>query len=340
MEAVTPPVDDLRPDASANPPASTGKAASDAREQRFSTRVQRLSARSVGTTFDAFRDIDWDSPELAIDVTDPRFELSPADPLGASEWYLALPPTDRARIGALRVASCVTTAWQFENLLQQGLLHRALRLRSEGADADEFRYLHHEIIEESQHTLMFHEFVRRSGFRVRGMPWSLRRFTELIIGSLARWSPGVFFVMVLGGEDPVDLVNHQVLESGHPHPLLERIMSVHITEEARHISYARAALQRDVPQLGRLRQAILSVVAPFALGIMVRLMVLPGRDVVRGGPVPRQVVREAYRSTQGRQLYARAVARPRRTLRELGIDSRAGRWTWRRFGIWDADEPA
>ncbi len=333
MDGVTSPVDDLRP---SRPDAAIGPAAAADRARRFTTRLGRLSARSVGTTFDAFRDIDWDDPSMAVDVTDLRFELSPADPLGADEWYRALPPSERARIGALRVASCVTTAWQFENLLQQGLLHRALYLRD--ADA-EFRYLHHEIIEESQHTLMFHEFVRRSGFRVRGMPWSLRKFTEVIIGSLAKWSPGVFFVMVLGGEDPVDLVNHQVLESGHPHPLLERIMSVHIAEEARHISYARAALHHEVPRLGRVRRALLSVIAPFALGIMARLMILPGRDVVRGG-VPRPVLRRAYRSEQGHRLYARAVSRPRRTLRELGIESRAGRWTWRAFGIWDEDVAA
>ncbi|MHB1137362.1 MAG: AurF N-oxygenase family protein [Microthrixaceae bacterium] len=323
---MTSPVDD---------PGATLAATGEERARRFRARLGRLSARSTGATFDAFRDIDWNHPTMAVDVTDPRFILGHADPLGAHDWYLALPLDERARIGALRVAACVTTAWQFENLLQQGLLHRALHLR--GQD-EEFRYLHHEIIEESQHTLMFHEFVRRTGFRVRGMPWALRTFTEVIIGSLARWSPGVFFVMVLGGEDPVDLVNHQILESGHPHPLLERIMGIHIAEEARHISYARAALHHEVPRLGRVRRTLLSVIAPFALGIMVRLMVLPGRDVVRGGPVPRQVVRAAYRSEQGRRLYARAVARPRRTLRELGVDSRLGHWTWRAFGIWDPDE--
>jgi hypothetical protein len=147
----------------------------------------------------------------------------------------------------------------------------------------------------------------------------------------------VFFVLVLGGEDPVDELNHQVLATGHTHPLLERIMRIHITEEARHISYARAALRRDVPRLGRLRRHILAVVAPFALGIMVRLMILPGRDVRVGGPVPRQVIRDAYRSNEGRRLYARAVSRPRVALRELGAETRAGRAVWRLFGIWDTD---
>jgi P-aminobenzoate N-oxygenase AurF len=303
-------------------------------DEEFGRRVSRLSNLSTGTTFDAYRDIDWDDPALSIDASDPRFVLPLADPLGASAWYLALPEAEQARLGLLRVTACLTTAWQFENLLQQGLLHRALRDRGGAA---EFRYMHHEIIEESQHTLMFHEFVDRTGLSVRGMPWSLRRLTEVGIGTLARLSPAVFFVLVLGGEDPVDVLNHQVLATGHTHPLLERIVTVHIAEEARHISYARAALRRDVPRLGWLRRHILAAVAPFALGIMVRLMMLPGRDVRRGGPVPREVIRQAYRSPEGRVLFATAVRRPRVALRELGAETRTGRAIWRAFGIWDAD---
>jgi len=323
-------VDDLPGDLADGTPT----ALTDPADLEFARRVARLANLSTGTTFDAYRDIDWDAPEMAIDPTDPRFVLPLADPLGRSEWYLALPVEEQARIGLRRVASCLTTAWQFENLLEQGLLRRALYLRG---DSPEFRYIHHEVIEESQHTLMFHEFVSRTGLRVRGMPWSLRHFTEAIIGTLARLSPGVFFVLVLGGEDPVDELNHQVLATGHTHPLLERIMKVHIAEEARHISYARAALRRDVPRLGRLRRNILAVVAPFALGIMVRLMMQPMRDVVHGGGVPRRVVRDAYRTHEAHALYARAVSRPRVALRELGAESRAGRAIWRRFGIWDDD---
>jgi len=56
------------------------------------------------------------------------------------------------------VATAMQVGTEFENLLQRGLLAYAYRLRP---GAPEFRYLHHEVIEESQHTMMFREFANR-----------------------------------------------------------------------------------------------------------------------------------------------------------------------------------
>ena len=305
-----------------------------ATDAAFATMVARLSHLSVGRGVDAYRDVDWDDPDLAVDPTDPRFALSPIDPFGATDWYRAQPPDVQARIGLVRMASCLRTGWQFENLLQQGLLHRALHLR---AGSPEFRYSHHEIIEESQHTLMFEEFVVRSGTGVRGMPRWLRRAVEVILPPIAEWAPALFFVMVLGGEDPIDHLQRLMLAEGGGHPLLERIMRIHIAEEARHLSFARAALKRDVPTLGRARRELLSVLAPLVLGIMVRLMIEPTTDVIRRGDAPRSVVRGAFATPAGRALRTASVAKPRRLLRELGAITPAGRLVWKAFGIWDPD---
>ena len=63
------------------------------------------------------------------------------------------------------MAANLRIGWEFENLLQQGLLNHAWRMRNTNAS---FRYLHTEV-EESQHTLMFYEFVRRHAPHVLGM---------------------------------------------------------------------------------------------------------------------------------------------------------------------------
>src|SRR2546422_7811838 len=55
---------------------------------------------------------------------------------------------------------------QFENVLQRGLLEFAWTLAN---GAPEFRYVYHEVIEEGQHSLMFQEFVNRTGFDVAGL---------------------------------------------------------------------------------------------------------------------------------------------------------------------------
>ncbi len=297
----------------------------------FAEKVVRLSRASVGVGFDAYRDIDWDSADLAISPDDQRFALDPTDPLGASGWYRSLPASEQARVGLVRLVASLKTACQFENILQQGLLHRALYLR---AGSSEFRYIHHEVIEESQHTLMFNEFINRSGLSVRGMPWALRRFTEILVSILSETSPGVFFMMVLGGEEPLDLLQRRAIDATDVHPLVERIVRIHIAEESRHISYARAAVRDEIPRLGRIRRHVLAVFCPLILGIMVRLMVAPRRDLAKVAGVPEEVLKETFGGAAGTKLYTDSVARSRKLLAELDAITPAGRLVWKAFRIW------
>jgi hypothetical protein len=301
----------------------------------FTVMVARLNKLSVERHFDAYADIDWDDPELALDPADPRFELPAVDPLRHTDWYAATSPTERAEIGCYRWAACMKTGWHFENLLQRGLLRYAFQLRN---GAPEFRYLHHEIIEESQHTLMFQEFVNRSRLPVRGMPWVLRRLAEWFVVPLSRVFPTLFFLFVLGGEDPVDHLQRRVLSDPDTplHPLVERIMRIHTTEEARHLSFARHYLQRTVPELGFFRRLHLAVIAPLVLGIMARLMLQPSGDLVRHYGVPGDVVRAANRSPAGRQLLKDSVAKTRKLFSELGLITPFSKVLWKAVGLWDS----
>jgi len=300
----------------------------------FTVMVGRLNRLSVERHFDAYADIHWDDPALALDPADPRFELPAIDPLRHTDWYAARTPAERAALGCYRWAACMKTGWHFENLLQRGLLRHAFELRN---GAPEFRYLHHEIIEESQHTLMFQEFVNRSGLPVRGMPWVLRRLAETFVVPLARLFPTLFFLFVLGGEDPVDHLQRRVLSVADTrlHPLVERIMRIHTTEEARHLSFARHYLQRTVPDLGFFRRLHLVIVAPLVLGIMARLMLLPTGDLVRHFGIPRDVVRAANRSPAGRQLLKDSVAKTRKLWVELGLMTPFSTVLWKAVGLWE-----
>jgi len=304
----------------------------------FTVMVGRLNKLSVERHFDAYADIDWDDSRFALDPADPRFELAAIDPLRHTGWYAAQPAADRARLGCYRWAACMKTGWHFENLLQRGLLRHAFELPN---GAPEFRYLHHEIIEESQHTLMFQEFVNRSGLPVRGMPFMLRKLAEFFVVPLARVFPTLFFLFVLGGEDPVDHLQRRVLADPDTtlHPLVERIMRIHTTEEARHLSFARHYLHRTVPELGFLRRLHLALLAPVVLGVMARLMLLPSGDLVRHCGVPADVARAASRSAGSRQLLKDSVAKTRRLFRELGLVTPLSKPLWKAAGLWDRDAP-
>ena len=293
--------------------------------------IGRLNEQSVRKHYDAYTDIAWDSDELALDPTDPRFELTAEEPLGATDWYRSLPAETRARIGCDMAASKMKTGLQFESILQRGLLEFADTLPN---GSPEFRYAYHEVIEEAQHSLMFQEFVNRAGFDARGLG-GIERLGGRIIVRLARRFPELFFIFVLGGEDPIDHVQRRLLRREEPvHPLVERIIRIHVTEEARHLSFARHYLKRNVPQLSRARRAALAVGAPVILAVMARLMLRPSTQVIERHRIPKDVIAGAYgNNEQHRARTAESLQKVRSLCEELGLLGRSYGALWHRLGL-------
>jgi hypothetical protein len=289
--------------------------------------VRRLSTASVEKHFDAYADIDWDAPENRIDPDDPRWILSADDVLGATAWYQAQPAAVRSRISLHTVASFMRIGLQFENVLSRGLLEFAARLPN---GAPEYRYALHEIIEESQHSLMFQEFVNRTGFEPPGLVWWQRLASQLVV-QFARTFPELFFVFVLGGEDPIDHVQRRVIAQREDlPPVLRRIIQIHVTEEARHLCFARHYLRRHVPELGPVRRYVLSRLGPIILGIMSQLMMRPSDDVIRTHGIPKAVVAEAYSGNPVHRARTReALAKVRALFEELGLLTPGAARDWR-----------
>ncbi len=302
-------------------------------DYRFTELLRRLSHQSVVKHFDAYADVDWDHPDYAIDPRDPRWELDSGSGLAGTDWYRSLPAETRARIGLHGITSNMKAGLQFENVLKRGLLEYAFRLPD---GSPEFRYVYHEVIEEAQHSLMFQEFVNRTGLETPGLPWELRLGSRNVVG-LARRFPALFFVFVLGGEDPIDHVQRTVLRSDKEiHPLLERIMRIHVTEEARHLSFARSYLRTNVPKLPAWRRRVMAMQAPVILATEASVMLRPPRHLVRTYGVPDAVLREAYGpGSQNRQDAKDSLRKVRNLLVELGLVMPAAKHLWQRLGIWD-----
>jgi len=298
--------------------------------ESYEALLARLSRQSVSKRYECYRDIDWDAPEFRIDPADPRWQLPAADPLGGTEWYRALPAELRARVGLYRLATFMKVGLQFENVLSQGLLRFAL---SRPERSLEQRYAYHELIEESHHSMMFAEFVRRSGFEIRGLTRMWLRLDRIVVALGDRF-PELFFVFVLGGEDPIDHAQRLTLaQRDNLHPLLRRMSQIHITEEARHLCFARSYLREHVPQLSPRKRAVLTVAAPAILRLMAELMLRPPPSLVREFAIPREVVAEAFtKNAEYRLLTYQSLSKVREVLEELGLISpRAARW-WRAMG--------
>ncbi|MFL6206296.1 MAG: AurF N-oxygenase family protein [Acidimicrobiales bacterium] len=297
----------------------------------------RLNEQSVrpGKHFDAYVDVPWD--EHPIDPTDPRWELHALDGLGGTEWYQRQPQHVRARMGLDGIASKMQIGYFFEGVLKRGLLEHATTLP---AGSPELRYVYHEVIEEAQHSLMFQEFAGRAGHNtVPKLPRRAVKGSQRVV-KMARVFPELFFIFVLGGEDPIDHMQRETLrrKDVEIHPLLERIMRIHVTEEARHLSFARHWLKQHVPALGPVRRTILSIGAPLILGEMGGMMMKPSKALQREYAIPAEVMREAYDDNPEFQQGAAVAMRKVRVLcRDLGLINPISKHLWKARKIWADD---
>lgn len=230
----------------------------------FAALTRRLSRASVQRRWEAYRDIAWDHPTSAIHDDDPSWELPSWDPLGASEWYRDQAPALRAEIGLFRVAALLKTGIEFEAILGQGLLRYAASLPN-GDPA--FRYIQHEVAEEAQHSMMFQEFIDRSG---QDPPGSSERVQVRyrMFSDLGRRSVAGLFLAVLIGEEAFDHIQRRLTSRGQGHPLLRRIVQIHVAEEARHLSFARGFLRDLMPRLSERDAQLVRYVAPSMLSGM------------------------------------------------------------------------
>jgi len=297
----------------------------------YEATLKTLSEGSVRQHFDAFVDIAWDDPEYAIDPTDPRWILPAEDPLGGHPWYRALPQERKVEIGLWRFANITKVGLQFENVLIRGLMEYCMTVPN---GSPEFRYCTHEATEETHHTQMFQEFVNRSGADVPGGRPLFRRVAPFL-PLAAHVLPEIFFVGVLAGEEPIDHMQKTILRSEREmHPLLKRIMQIHIAEEARHISFAHEYLKQRTPQLGRVRKGLLSVAFPITMRVLCDVIMVPTKELTTELGVPREVVKELYwDSPQGRELLRDMFGDVRMLAEEMGIMDPVSRRLWKKLGI-------
>ena len=305
------------------------------RRSAFHARLATLSQGSVDMHFDAFKDIAWDDPAYAVDTSDPRWVLPEIDLLGGSEWYRSLPLERQIEIGIYRQANIVKVGLQFEQILISGLMNYAFT-RPNGSP--EFRYATHEATEECHHTQMFQEFVNRTGLPVQGGSPAFRA-SGPFLSLAARYLPFGFFFGVLAGEEPIDHMQKTMLRQGRmQHPLLRRIMQIHVAEEARHIGFAHEYLTYRAPLLSRTQRGILSVVIPVVMRVLCDEILKPGRQMRRDLDIPKHVIDELYwKSPEGQKFLRDLFGDVRMLTEETGLMNRVSRRVWRWLGI---DGPA
>ncbi|MBY6349089.1 AurF N-oxygenase family protein [Rhodococcoides corynebacterioides] len=290
-----------------------------------------LSEASVERHFDAFTDIPWDDPQYAVVPNDPRWILPAADPLGATDWYRSLSTERQIEIGMYRQANIMKVGLQFEQILIAGLMNYAFRLPNGQA---EFRYSTHEATEECHHTQMFQELVNRIGIEVAGGPRWFRLLAPIMPLAAGPLSFG-FFVGVLAGEEPIDHVQKAILRSGeNRHPLITRIMQIHVAEEARHIGFAHQYLRHKAPRLKTYQRGLISVIMPVIMRVLCDAIIKPTRAMRRDLQIPDHVVDEVWWDGDASRKMLRDMFGDVRMLADdLDLMNPVSRRVWRALGI-------
>ena len=220
----------------------------------------------------------------------------------------------------------------FDYVLKRGLLEFTSGLPTGSPD---FRYCYHETIEEAQHSLMFQEFINRTGFTIPPLNGLERRGADFVVKH-ARTFPELFFIFVLAGEHPIDYVQRQTLRKNREqtHPTDSAIMHIHVTEEARHISFARHTLCKAVPKLSSSRRARLGLCVPLILGLIGKIMMEASPSVAREYNIPREVVAAAYRKNPiHRERVYEASNKLFELCNELGLVNRWSLRLWKTMRI-------
>jgi hypothetical protein len=299
-------------------------------KQDYYDTLRTLSEASVATHFQAFRDIAWDDPEMEVRESDERFILTDADEVGRHPWYKALPRERQIEVGTYRYAQIAKVGRQFEQVLIAGVMHHLIRMENNNP---EFRYAMHEVTEETHHIQMFQESVNRSGADVHGAAKGWTRIAPLVT-SAGSWFPELFFVGILAGEEPIDHLQKSIMRAGGSHPLINRIMQIHIAEEARHIGFAHQYLEHHWPRLGPVRQKVLKALFPLVMRWLCDVIMVPSKADQRAMGIPPEVAREIWwDSPESRKLLRDLFGDVRMLADELGIRKGPARLLWKAMRI-------
>ena len=212
---------------------------SDGRTDNAPTREEfseRLLRGSVKKSYEPIVDIDWDAP------LDPdKFFLPPktVSVYGTPLWD-SMSRAEQIELSRQELVNTLSAGIWFENILNQALL-RDLMHRDPTARATHYALT--EMGDETRHMVMFGRTIEKVGAK----PMRPKLYQRVIINGLPfAFRGSVLWVAALVGEEIFDSLQRQMMDDPELQPAVQRLMRIHVTEEARHIQFARDGLRKHV----------------------------------------------------------------------------------------------
>jgi P-aminobenzoate N-oxygenase AurF len=284
--------------------------------------ADRLLKGSVKKSYAPVVDIDWDAP------LDPdKFFLPPktVSLYGTTLWD-EMPREQQVELSRQELVNTLSAGIWFENILNQALLRKMMH---QDPTARATHYELTELGDETRHMVMFGKAIDRVGAK----PVRPRYYQRFIINLLPFAFQGpVLWVAALIGEEIFDSLQRQMMDDGELQPMVQRLMRIHVTEEARHIQFARDGLRKRTPTMRWLPKVFVSNINGLG-GYFFRFLFTNKVPYRRVGLDARQARRVARSSPHRRETQVLGFAPLAAFLEEVGLMGPIARRTWRRTGF-------
>ena len=281
--------------------------------------ADRLLKSSANKFYDPDVDVDWAAPVPA----DMPFQLEHRCSLYGTHLWQRMSPQQRLELGKHEVASIAGNGIFFEVLLMRMLLKEVY---NGDPTSRHVQYALTEIADECRHSTMFARSIERAGTPAYGPLPIVRRLGKLL--PVISYGPALYG-SVLVVEEMLDRIQRESMADENIQPLVRMINRIHVLEEARHVTFARAELTRGMAKLSKKElfyQRWLLAVVSFAI---TRSLINP-RVYRAVGLDPREAWQTALANPQYRETIRWSGERIMAFLDDAGLVGTPGMHWWHR----------
>lgn len=279
----------------------------------------RLLKGTVRRSYQPIVDLDWDAP------LDPdKYYLPPkVISLYGTDVWNNMSRAEQIELSRHEMVNLLSTGIWFENMLNQGLLRVMMHANP---ISSETLYSLAEIGDETRHMTMFAKAIEKTGLPAYRMPWHQRAMANLL--PLVLKGP-VLWVAALIGEEIFDALQREIMDDPELQPLVQRLMRIHVTEEARHIQFARDGARKraaEMPRANRWFMANINGVGGYFFNYLFSNPI----PYARTGLDVTQARRAARTSSHRREVQVAGFAPLAAFLTEVGLLGPIARRAWKR----------
>jgi hypothetical protein len=281
--------------------------------------AERLLRSSLDHSYEPSIDVDWEAPLVEGAWGIPAHRVS----LYGTELWEGLGEEQRRTLSVHELCSIARMGIWFEMILMQMLLRYAY---DRDPRRPHIQYALVEIADECRHSVMFAKMAERYGvpdYAPRRMTHELGRLFKTIATGPAMFA-GTLFV-----EEILDQLQREAMRDETVQPLTRMVNKIHVTEEARHVRYAREELMRIMPRTNAAQRAVARYLAARIAFVVARNLI--HRDVYRSVGIDPDAGHKAALANPHHQEMLRWSARKLVPfLREQGIIGGPTEFLWRK----------